>query len=153
MTLETMAFILGALLIAAGVFGGGLEIKELKIPQIRGAARVTSVFVGVVFIALAIAINLKWIGSVQEKTPQGGSVSTFQAPTLDGLRLDACVQWAARCGEEAASAWCKLQGYERAIDYPLENVGERGVSTKLIGTRQVCSEKFCASFAQITCTK
>jgi hypothetical protein len=62
-----------------------------------------------------------------------GPTSTFQAPTLDGLRLDACVQWANRCGEEAASAWCKLKGYERAIDYPSENWCRRSAAGKNIG--------------------
>jgi hypothetical protein len=71
----------------------------------------------------------------------------------NGVRLDACFVWAERCGEEAATAWCKDQGYTRAIEFPIENVGERGVSTKLIGTQQICGEKYCASFAQITCTK
>jgi hypothetical protein len=108
-----------------------------------------------VIAALGMGTWLVLSGGMQEprKPTQGRSVSTFEAPRLDELRLDACVEWAVRCGEEAASAWCKLQGYERAISYPLVNVGERGISTKLIGTRQVCSAKFCSSFAQITCTK
>ncbi len=38
------------------------------------------------------------------------SVRTFDAPLLDGLRLDACVQWAVQCGEEAESLWCKREG-------------------------------------------
>jgi hypothetical protein len=96
--------------------------------------------------ALGSWLVLSWGMHEPRKPTLGGSVSTFEAPRLDELRLDTCVQGAVRCGEEAASAWCKLQGYERAISYPIENVGERGISTKLIGTRQVCSEKFCTSF-------
>ena len=71
----------------------------------------------------------------------------------DGMRLDVCFEWTKRCGEEPATAWCKTQGFSRSIDRLAENVGERGVSTKLIGTQQVCSEEFCASFAYITCEK
>ena len=155
MSLETMAFVLGGALIAAGLFGGGLEIKELKLPQIGGAARVIAACVGIAFVALALAINLKWMQrseeSMQPKT--GENSRTFETPMHGGLRLDACYEWAKRCGEDAASAWCRGQGYTRATAYPVENVGERGVSTKLIGTNAVCKEKFCEAFVHITCSK
>lgn len=155
MSLDTMAFVLGGLLIAAGVFGGGLEVKELKLPQIVGTVRLVAVVLGAVFVVMALAINQKWIeqgGESNQPSPTESS-KTFETPMYEGLRLDACVEWATRCGEEAATTWCKTQGYERAIQYPIENVGELGVSTKLIGTREVCKEKFCASFTEITCTK
>jgi hypothetical protein len=146
MSLEVMAFILGGLLVGAGIFGGGLEIKELKLPQIAGFARAASLTIGAAFIALAIFLN--------PKPPGTGPVTvTFQAPMYDGMRLDACFEWGKRCVEKPATAWCKTQGFSRSIEHPVENVGERGVSTKLIGTQQVCSEKFCASFEYITCEK
>jgi hypothetical protein len=148
MSLETMAFVLGGLLICAGVFGGGLEVKELKLPQIGGAARFISGVAGISFVVLALAINLQWVPNGSDPVSR-----TFPAPMYDGVRLDACFTWAERCGEEAATAWCKDQGYIRAIEFPIENVGERGASTKLIGTQQICRESFCASFAQITCTR
>jgi arginine exporter protein ArgO len=155
MSIETMAFVLGGALIAAGVFGGGLEIKELKLPQIAGTARAVAAMVGIAFVVLALAINQKWIEQKREAnqpTPSENT-KTFATPMYEGMRLDACVEWAKRCGEEAATTWCKTQGYLRATTYPTENVGERGVSTKLIGTREVCKEKYCTSFTEITCTK
>jgi len=151
MSLEIMAFVLGAILLTAGLFGGGLEIKELKLPQISGVARIVSGVVGFGFVTLSLAINLGWIKHPTEGT--ASTAKTFDAPMLEGLRLDACVEWANRCGEEAATIWCKEQGYTRANVYPFENVGERGVSTKLIGTKEICKEKFCTSFSQITCIK
>lgn len=151
MSLDIMAFVLGGLLVAAGLFGGGIEIKELKLPQISGGARIASTVIGVGFVVLALSINLKWIDPKGANPPSVDK--TFEAPMFEGLRLDACVEWAKRCGEEAATAWCKVQGYNRATDYPIENVGERGVSTKLIGTNVVCKEKFCGSFSRITCVK
>jgi hypothetical protein len=134
------------------VSGGARQIEAggqppLPIGATRGAAKQMSWWIGGLVSAFVIAALGGWL------VLRGPSVLTFEAPLLDGLRLDACVQWAARCGAEAASAWCKLQGYNLAISYPTENVGERGISTKLIGTGQVCSEKFCTSFTQITCTK
>lgn len=155
MSLETMAFVLGGLLIAAGVFGGGLEIKELKLPQIGGTPRLVAAVLGAAFVVLALAINQKWMEQRRESTQPSPTESSraFATPMYEGLRLDACVEWAKRCGEEAATTWCKMQGFERATQYPTENVGERGVATKLIGTGEICQEKFCASFTEITCTK
>lgn len=63
MSLETMSFILGGILIAAALFGGGFEIKELKLPQIGAIARVLTAIVGIVFIWLAIYIHSKNPGS------------------------------------------------------------------------------------------
>ncbi len=155
MSLDTMSFILGGILVAAALFGGGLEIKELKIPQIGIVARVLAALVGIGFIALAIYLNpkkseqdTKVTDSASTKTTQ-----TFQAPMHGDFRLDACEQWAQNCGEPAASAWCRGKGFARAIDFPYENVGSAGVTTRLIGTNQVCKEKICASFVYITCEK
>ncbi len=155
MSIETMAFVLGGLLIAASVFGGGLEVKELKLPQIGGVQRAVAAVAGVTFVFLALAINQKWMElAKQAALPAAAeSTKTFAAPLHDGVRLDACVEWATRCGEEAATAWCRAQGYVRATRYPLENVGERGVATKLIGTQAVCKQNFCASFSEITCAR
>jgi PAN domain len=53
MTLQTLSFIFGALLLLVGILGGGFEIKEVKIPLIATGGRVVSSIVGVVFITLA----------------------------------------------------------------------------------------------------
>lgn len=160
MSLDVMAFIVGGLLIGAGVFGGGLEVKELKIPQIAGFARATSVSVGAVFIALAVFLNAKPKESAAAPEPAQALVSeeprnaqTFDAPTYDGIRLDACFEWGNRCGEEAATAWCRTRGFKSSTSHELENVGARKIPTKLIGTQQICREQFCTSFAHITCEK
>jgi len=148
MSLETMAFVLGGLLIAAGVFGGGLEIKELKIPQIGGTARLVASVVGLAFVVLALAINQGWI---EQRT------KTFKEPMYDeNFRLDYCAEWGNKqsCGQKAATTWCKKQGYLRAIEYPPEKVGKEGeTTTKLIGDGRPCEKAFCTSFKKITCTK
>jgi hypothetical protein len=59
---------------------------------------------------------------------------TFQEPMLGDLRLDACLEWGMNCGEPAATAWCKTKGMTRVAEYLGENVGERGIGTRLIGT-------------------
>lgn len=150
-----MSFILGGILVAAALFGGGLEIKELKLPQIGAIARFLSAVVGAAFVGLAIYLHPTGPESAsthQEKESQKTTL-TFQEPMHGDLRLDACLQWGQNCGEPAATAWCKTKGMSRAVDYPQETVGQRGIATRLIGTNQVCKENFCGSFVYITCEK
>ncbi len=53
MSLETLSFVLGAILLLAGILGGGFEVKELKIPKISGMARLVAMIAGLAFISLA----------------------------------------------------------------------------------------------------
>ena len=147
MSLETMSFILGGILIGASLFGGGLEIKELKVPKIGSSSRVLCAIVGFVFVGLAIVLNTKELREDITKKP----TTAFQQPMLGDSRLDACILWGQECGEPAATAWCKTKGMSRAIESPVEVVGDRGIATRLIGTNQICREKFCSSFTYIVC--
>jgi hypothetical protein len=52
MTLQTMSFIFGALLLAVAILGGGFEIKEIKVPDVTTSVRIISGVVGVIFIFL-----------------------------------------------------------------------------------------------------
>lgn len=52
MTLATMSFILGAILLLAGIVGGGIEVKELKIPTISGTTRIGATVAGLGFVIL-----------------------------------------------------------------------------------------------------
>src|SRR5712691_3610825 len=54
MTLQTLAFLFGALLLLVGILGGGFEIKEIKIPHVPGRGRAVASIVGLVFIGFAI---------------------------------------------------------------------------------------------------
>ena len=53
MSIDTMAFILGGLLVAVALLGGGLEVRELKIPSVGRIGRLLCFIVGAVFIGLA----------------------------------------------------------------------------------------------------
>lgn len=52
MTIETLAFIFGALLILIGLLGGGFEAKEIRIPRVSGTGRLVFVVVGMSFVVL-----------------------------------------------------------------------------------------------------
>ena len=84
---------------------------------------------------------------------RGPERQTFPEPMYSGSRLDACYEWGTRCGEEPATEWCKSQGFRRAVDYPTETVGDRGIITKLIGTQAICREAFCAAFKYVACER
>ena len=152
MSIEVVSFIFGGLLVTVGLLGLGIEIRELKIPPLGQTARVLSFFGGVSFIALAIILG----AHSSDKPPSRSSIETqdrqtFSQPMYGDLRLDACYEWGRRCGEEVASEWCKTKGFKRAVDYPIENVGGRGIRTRLIGTQAECKELSCASFVYVTC--
>ena len=59
MSIMTMSFILGGLLIAVALLGGGIEVRELKIPSVGRISRLLSFIVGAVFIGLAIFLTLR----------------------------------------------------------------------------------------------
>jgi hypothetical protein len=40
MTLQTISFIFGALLLAVGILGGGFEVKEIKVSNVTTSARI-----------------------------------------------------------------------------------------------------------------
>ena len=154
MSTEFMAFILGGLLIAAAVFGGGLEIKELKLPQLVGVARFVCAGAGLGFIALAV-----WLQSNSKTTQLATDESVvttvsdpFVAPKQAGERLDYCLSDQTTCGEQPATQFCAQHGYTTAKQYPNEKV--EGIKTRFIdGSDQGCEAESCVAFSQITCEK
>jgi hypothetical protein len=52
MTLQTMSFIFGALMLAVGILGGGFEVKEIKISKVTTGVRIFAALIGIVFVGL-----------------------------------------------------------------------------------------------------
>jgi hypothetical protein len=78
---------------------------------------------------------------------------TFQAPSLDGKRLDLCLVWGSECGQPAADAWCKLQGFDSAKTWtPANDIGAQ-TPTVVLNGRRVCDQPVCDGFETITCTR
>lgn len=74
--LHTLSFLFGALLIAVAVLGGGLEVKEIKVPQVGRLARLLSAIVGIFFVLIGFAN-----GPLRERGPDK-TISANTAPTL-----------------------------------------------------------------------
>lgn len=76
---------------------------------------------------------------------------TFPAPSVDGRRIDICLEWGAQCGQPAADTFCREQGFDGASAWePDEDIGAETPTVVLIG-RAVCDQPFCDGFATITC--
>lgn len=79
MTLQTMSFIFGALLLAVGILGGGFEVKEVKVSNVTTTARIAAAVVGVIFVVLGFwqPGSLTLIGQTPTPAP---SATTTPAP-------------------------------------------------------------------------
>ncbi len=75
----------------------------------------------------------------------------FDSPKLGENRLDWCLNWGTGCGEEAATAWCKTVGFDKAVDTKQAPDIGASMPTKLIATGEVCDQSYCDGFTSITC--
>lgn len=57
MELKILTFILGSILLLIGIFGGGFQVKELKIPQIGKFSRFLATSLGIFFILISIGLD------------------------------------------------------------------------------------------------
>jgi hypothetical protein len=76
---------------------------------------------------------------------------TFVSPKFGGNMLDWCMNWGTGCGTEAATAWCKTEGFDVATDASQAVDIGASTPTKLIATGEVCDQSYCDGFASVTC--
>jgi hypothetical protein len=75
MSINAMSFILGGFLLAVAILGGGIEIRELKIPSVGRISRLLCSIVGAGFIVLAIYLTPR-----DNRTPLFDGNTTSAAP-------------------------------------------------------------------------
>ena len=81
MTLQTMSFIFGALLLAVGILGGGFEVKEIKVSNVTTSARIAAAVAGIVFIVLGfVEPNLYPFASAISTGGKSSSVAATMGP-------------------------------------------------------------------------
>ena len=79
------------------------------------------------------------------------AVARINNPRFRGDRLDWCYSWGQGCGQQAATAYCKARGFNRARAFRIaENIGARQ-RTRVISTGAVCDQGFCDGFRFIEC--
>jgi hypothetical protein len=84
MTLQSMSFIFGALLLAVGILGGGLEVKEIKVSNVSIGVRIVAGIIGLFFIGLGFWQQLSAV-TESESAPAGSSApKSSSAPASSG---------------------------------------------------------------------
>ncbi len=72
-------------------------------------------------------------------------VRNFFSPLAAGDRVDACLPDGS-CGKSAADAFCKAEGYDRAVIFQREPV----MKSRVIGGA-LCEGQQCTAFKQVKC--
>jgi len=87
---------------------------------------------------------------------QAGRAETqeFREPSVKGMRLDWCLYWARDCGEPAAREFCRIQGFESASRFAIDqNLGRKGDVTVVYGDGRLCGAATCSGFRSVTCER
>lgn len=157
-SLDLIAFISGIILVALAVLGGGIVMEKVQIPVMTTQGRTGSFVMGCLLLVLGIwlhsPVNSKPLyDHLLDSTPSQDVQKEFiyPAPLYEGKRLDACYLFAAECGEKPAYEWCKYKGKSGLKEFVIENVGADGIETLIMGTGNICKEKYCSAFKSITC--
>jgi hypothetical protein len=81
----------------------------------------------------------------------GLASQTFAYPVHQVYRLAFCLTSKGDCGEPAAQAWCKTQGFGTASAWKIdENIGSL-FPTVMLGENRICAQFVCDGFQEITC--
>jgi hypothetical protein len=88
MTITSVTFFVGLALIIVAIFGGGVEIKEVKIPTLPPVPRTMSFIVGCVLIILCVAFpqmfpSLAASNGMENTLETTGSIRTASFPGTD----------------------------------------------------------------------
>jgi hypothetical protein len=79
MTLQSMSFIFGALLLAVGILGGGFEVKEIKVSNVSIGVRIVAGIVGLFFVGLGFWQQLS--AAIESVPAPGGSSAPVGSST------------------------------------------------------------------------
>ena len=71
----------------------------------------------------------------------------FEPALANGLPVDNCESWSKNCGEPGARAFCRAQGYGRALQWEFSRPGR----TWVLGSDRACEGDFCVGFAYVVC--
>ena len=156
MSINTPLFLLGSVCIIAAIVGGGLKVIGNEFPILSSRSRQLALAgVGVILVVISL-LSFNSGGSPSPTSP-GSQQQIFSYPTIGGYRLDWCYSQGTQCGIQAATEWCKTQGYNQASDFVQDYaVSQKGIETKTVGDGGICigsNAERCDSFITITCRK
>lgn len=81
MDVSTVIAIIGGIALLVGVFGGGIELKELKVPPINSTLRIISFVLGVILIVGAVIVSKPEFLSLIPAQPSGSVTIPTPDPT------------------------------------------------------------------------
>ncbi len=67
---------------------------------------------------------------------------------MNHYRVDWCLKQGKKCGQPAAFSFCRRLGYTKEKSFSKEVAL---AATKTIGTQELCFDKPCTGFKEITC--
>jgi hypothetical protein len=72
----------------------------------------------------------------------------FIKPAVGTRLVDWCLTWGENCGKPAADYYCQTKGRGKSLNFKIyENVGR----TRILQTKQDCTDPECDGFKYITC--
>lgn len=77
-----------------------------------------------------------------------GEGTKYHDPLVDGVALDYCLEWGSGCGEPAADAWCRAQGYAGASTFEVRTAAP---PTRIFSSGRICDMVFCGRIISLTC--
>jgi hypothetical protein len=72
---------------------------------------------------------------------------TFHDPTFMGKRIDRCLDYAQKCDDPAALAWCQQNAFVRATQFEWVYISP----TYALGDRKTCDLQTCGGFTAVAC--
>lgn len=76
------------------------------------------------------------------------SGTRYDRPTINGVRVDWCLDYATDCGDKAADRFCQSKGHARSLKWETEDGGGR---TIIISDSEICRGGHCTAFKYVIC--
>lgn len=97
-------------------------------------------------LAVLLALGAGAVGAAE--------VEFFDPTTGDNYRVDICYEWGMKCAGEAANMWCVAKGFDRALEWKVDqDIGATHPTIIISSGGQICDEAHCDGYSSITCTR
>jgi hypothetical protein len=118
----------------------------------RRSAILASSILGLIWICVSVAVApAREIPKQMQKDPLYVEPPIVELQDGRSYRLDWCLNWGTKCGQEAADAYCNENGYSQAAEFEQDVDIGRETPTWVLGEQKVCDQDSCDGFKFITC--
>jgi hypothetical protein len=91
------------------------------------------------------------LGALAEARPAGAETFIFEEPKVADVNLDWCRSLGEKCGQPAARAFCRANGYKRTTRFQMWV--NPGVPTRTVADGDICDFPECDSFRFVECER